>query len=110
MTAIKDLIDLPEHVHRGDFVLRLMEGIKMPADTLRDFVVTPQLVERREHHARLFGSLRAVVVDEIHAFAADDRGWLSTAGSHGTTGEQILAACQRSGSCQTSRWRRCSTT
>jgi hypothetical protein len=45
MTAIKDLIELPEHVHRGDFVLRLTEGIERPTDTLRDYVVTPQLVE-----------------------------------------------------------------
>ncbi|HEY5616347.1 MAG TPA: hypothetical protein VIK60_00295 [Vicinamibacterales bacterium] len=45
MTAIKELIDLPEHVHRGDFVLRLTEGVEKPAETLRDYVVTPQLVE-----------------------------------------------------------------
>src|SRR5438552_2142628 len=45
MTPIKDLISLPEHVHRGDFVLRLTEGVERPADTLRDYVVTPQLVE-----------------------------------------------------------------
>src|SRR4051795_9416106 len=45
MTPIKDLINLPEHVHRGDFVLRLTEGVERPADTLRDYVVTPQLVE-----------------------------------------------------------------
>jgi hypothetical protein len=45
MTPIKDLISLPEHVHRGDFVLRLTEGIEKPAETLRDYVVTPQLVE-----------------------------------------------------------------
>lgn len=45
MTAIKDLISLPDHVHRGDFVLRLTEGVEKPADTLRDYVVTPQLVE-----------------------------------------------------------------
>jgi hypothetical protein len=45
MTAIQDLIDLPEHVHRGDFVLRLTEGVEKLADTLRDYVVTPQLVE-----------------------------------------------------------------
>jgi hypothetical protein len=25
-TLIKDLIDIPEHVQRGDFVLRLSEG------------------------------------------------------------------------------------
>lgn len=33
------------------------------------------LITRREHHERLFAGLRAVVVDEIHAFAGDDRGW-----------------------------------
>ena len=35
MTLISDLIDLPEQVHRGDFVLRLSEGVEHPAETLR---------------------------------------------------------------------------
>ncbi len=43
MTYIKELIDLPERVHRGDFVLRLTEGVARPEETLRDYVVTPQL-------------------------------------------------------------------
>ena len=43
MTLIKDLIDLPTEVHRGDFVLRLTEGVTKPEETLRDYVVTPQL-------------------------------------------------------------------
>ena len=42
---IRDLIDLPEHVHRGDFVLRLTEGVEHPAETVDSYVVTPQLVE-----------------------------------------------------------------
>ncbi len=46
-TLIRDLIDLPEQVHRGDFVLRLTEGIQKPAETLRDYVVTPQTVVRQ---------------------------------------------------------------
>lgn len=33
------------------------------------------LVSRTVDERRLFGSVRAVVVDEIHAFAGDDRGW-----------------------------------
>ena len=33
------------------------------------------LVSRRVEHRELFRNLRAVVVDEIHAFAGDDRGW-----------------------------------
>jgi hypothetical protein len=43
MTLIKDLIELPAQVHRGDFVLRLTEGVTKPEETLRDYVVTPQL-------------------------------------------------------------------
>lgn len=33
------------------------------------------LISRRSEKDRLFGKVRAVVVDEIHAFAGDDRGW-----------------------------------
>ena len=40
---IRDLIDLPEQVSRGDFVLRLTEGVSRPEETLRSYVVTPQL-------------------------------------------------------------------
>src|SRR2546422_3511077 len=42
-TFIKELIDIPEHVQRGDFVLRLSEGVNRPEETLRDYVVTPEL-------------------------------------------------------------------
>ena len=43
MTLIKELIDIPEQVQRGDFVLRLSEGVNRPEETLRDYVVTPEL-------------------------------------------------------------------
>ena len=43
MTLIRDLINIPERVHRDDFVLRLAEGVTRPAETLRTYVVTPQL-------------------------------------------------------------------
>ncbi len=33
------------------------------------------LVSRKTEHASLFANTKAVVVDEIHAFAGDDRGW-----------------------------------
>lgn len=33
------------------------------------------LVSRRTDRVHFFGNLRAVIVDEIHAFAGDDRGW-----------------------------------
>lgn len=44
MTLLKDLISIPERVHKGDFVLRLTEGIADREGTLRDYVVTEQLV------------------------------------------------------------------
>ncbi|WP_017326151.1 hypothetical protein [Synechococcus sp. PCC 7336] len=43
MTLIKDLIDIPERVQKGDFVLKLTEGVIHPEATLRDYVVTPEL-------------------------------------------------------------------
>ena len=44
-TYISELFDLPDYVQRGDFVLRLTEGITKPEETVRNYVVTPQLVE-----------------------------------------------------------------
>jgi ATP-dependent Lhr-like helicase len=51
--------------------------IEDPPDCL---LITPEsleviLVSRRRKKEQLFEHLRAVVVDEIHAFAGDDRGW-----------------------------------
>ena len=43
MTLIKDLIAIPERVQRGDFVLNLASGVEQAEQTLRDYVVTPQL-------------------------------------------------------------------
>jgi ATP-dependent helicase Lhr and Lhr-like helicase len=37
--------------------------------------VEVMLVSRLVDHHRFFAALRAVVVDEVHAFAGDDRGW-----------------------------------
>jgi hypothetical protein len=45
MTMLKDLIHIPERVHQGDFVLKLSEGVTHADATLRDYVVTPQLVD-----------------------------------------------------------------
>jgi hypothetical protein len=43
MTLIKDLIEIPERVQRGDFVLNLASGVEQAEQTLRNYVVTPQL-------------------------------------------------------------------
>ena len=45
MPLLKDLISIPERVHQGDFVLQLTKGVTEPEQTLRDYVVTPQLVD-----------------------------------------------------------------
>lgn len=45
MPLIKDLISIPEKVHQGDFVLQLSKGVTDAEQTLRDYVVTPQLVD-----------------------------------------------------------------
>lgn len=45
MTFLRDLINIPERVHQGDFVLKLSEGVTHAGATLRDYVVTPQLVD-----------------------------------------------------------------
>ncbi len=51
--------------------------LRDPPDVL---LTTPEsleamLVSTKVEHARFFAELRAVVVDEVHAFAGDDRGW-----------------------------------
>ncbi|MEU7481306.1 hypothetical protein AB0A63_35390 [Lentzea sp. NPDC042327] len=41
---LRELIDIPKRVHRGDFVLKLTEGVETKRDeALRSYVVTPQL-------------------------------------------------------------------
>lgn len=51
--------------------------IKEPPDCL---LTTPEslevmMVSQSVEHRRMFKNVRAIVVDEIHAFAGDDRGW-----------------------------------
>lgn len=47
MTLIKELIEIPEKVQRGDFVLNLSQGLEGDAvhQTLAQYVVTPQLAK-----------------------------------------------------------------
>lgn len=45
MTLIRELIQIPERVHQGDFVLKLSDGVTHADQTLRDYVVTPELAE-----------------------------------------------------------------
>lgn len=45
MPTIDQIFDIPERVHHSDFVLRLVDGVERAEQTLRDYVVTPQLVQ-----------------------------------------------------------------
>ena len=44
MTLLKELIDIPEHIDKGQFVLRLTEGVTDPQSTVNLYVPTQQLV------------------------------------------------------------------
>ena len=44
MKLLRELIEIPESLPAGRFVLRLSEGIKDPEATIREYVVTDQLV------------------------------------------------------------------
>jgi ATP-dependent Lhr-like helicase len=53
---------------------------RMRMDAPDVLLTTPEsveaiLVSARIDHKSLLGSLRAIVIDELHAFAGDDRGW-----------------------------------
>ncbi|MGE0144219.1 MAG: phage resistance protein [Planctomycetota bacterium] len=92
MTLLRDLIDIPDHVHKGDFVLRLADGVRDPAATLRDYVVTEQIlsafgqalklvrgaVETQESKAAFlhgsFGSGKSHFMAVLHLLLAQDRG------------------------------------
>ena len=56
MSKIADIIDIPEQVHQGDFVLKLTEGVREAASTLDTYVVTPQLVNCFDQALRLIQS------------------------------------------------------
>jgi ATP-dependent helicase Lhr and Lhr-like helicase len=53
------------------------------------------LISRRVHHRALFAELRAVVVDELHAFAGDDRGGICLRSSSDCS-DSPVAACSAS--------------
>ena len=55
-TYIRDLIELPDRVRRGDFVLRLTEGVTKPEETIDNYVVTPQLVDSFDEALGLISS------------------------------------------------------
>ena len=45
MTLLRDVITIPEAVHKGDFVMSLSSGVTDSKATLDSYVVTPQLAD-----------------------------------------------------------------
>src|SRR3954466_1541045 len=45
MTLLRDVITIPEAVHKGDFVMSLASGVGDSKGTLDSYVVTPQLAD-----------------------------------------------------------------
>lgn len=58
MTLIRDLIPIPERVDKGDYVLKLTEGVLNSRKTLAEYVVTEQLVKCFDHS---LGFIRSAV-------------------------------------------------
>ncbi len=42
---VKDLFEIPEQIRKGDFVVKLSEGILAPEGTARSSEVTPALAD-----------------------------------------------------------------
>ena len=45
MTLWKDLIDIPQEVHKNDFVLKLTEGVEKKEETVKTYVATDELAQ-----------------------------------------------------------------
>jgi len=43
MTLIRELIEIPEHIQRGDYVLKLAEAVNRAEETVGQYVATPEL-------------------------------------------------------------------
>jgi len=78
LTHYAGLVGRTVEVWHGDVSQsRKNKAMKEPPDIL---LTTPESIEAmlisvRVNRPTWFGNLRAVIVDELHAFAADDRGW-----------------------------------
>jgi hypothetical protein len=55
-TRIHDLLDLPKAVRKGDFVQDLTGGISNPERTVKDYAITPKIVQTFEHALSIIGS------------------------------------------------------
>ncbi len=82
MTLLKELIRIPEQVQRGDFVLNLASGLEADSidQTLKDYIVTPQLARCFEDALSFVKS--AVVGDQNRSRGAYLHGSFGSGKSH----------------------------
>lgn len=52
---VRDLLDLPEHTEKGDFVVKLTDGLAKAERTVRDYVVTPSIHESFDRALSVIG-------------------------------------------------------
>jgi hypothetical protein len=55
LSTIRELFDLPEQIRKGDFVLKLSEGVENAKTTAETYVVTPRLAQAFDHALSLVG-------------------------------------------------------
>jgi hypothetical protein len=55
-TRVRDLFVVPDHIKKGDFVVKLGEGIERPKETAETYVPTPALVDAFDRALKLIGS------------------------------------------------------
>jgi ATP-dependent Lhr-like helicase len=73
-----DLVGRRVSCWHGDTTQRVRKGVLVdPPDCL---LTTPEsleaiLVSSKINHRQFFENIRTVIIDELHAFAGDDRGW-----------------------------------
>ena len=92
------LLGLRAGLWHGD--IKTWQRYKLSEDPPEILLTTPEslevmLVSQRVNHRELFSNVMTVIVDEVHAFAGDDRGWhllsvLSRIAAHAPTPPQRL--------------------
>lgn len=55
-TTVRELFDIPEQIRKGDFVLKLAEGVANPRETAQSYVVTQGLARAFDQALGLVGS------------------------------------------------------
>src|SRR5882672_5510014 len=56
MSELQEFLQLPDQVHKSDFVVKLTEGIAHPRELLPDYALTPEIVDCFDQALGLVGS------------------------------------------------------